>query len=123
MEQLFQELLDGLSPLLQAFIQGAAAVLMAQAIAYAQKAIAMKTANLSEQQRYIFEAVARSAVTATEQIYSTQFGAGVDKREKAFNLIEAELARIGLKIDASAIFAEIESQVYQAAFQHEGEQG
>lgn len=68
-------------------------------------------ANVSQQQLDILEQVAIIAVTAAEQAYKDADGPA--KKGYALGLVEAQLAKYGLKIDLDEIEAAIESAVYQ----------
>ena len=117
MEQLFLEFAEAISPALQVLFQALAAVLAAQLVAYARKVYQMKSAQLSQEQQYLLDLLVSSAVRAAEQMHQD----GYTKREYAFSIVEAGLKRVGITLDADAIYAEIESAVFSKFT--EGEQG
>ena len=108
MEQFFLDFAEAISPALQTLLQGLAAVIAAQIVAYVRKAYEDKVQSLNENQRYFLGLIVSSAVRAAEQVYSD----GAEKRQYAFQVVEAALKRAGITLDVDVIYAEIEAQVF-----------
>ena len=108
MEQLFLDFAEAISPALQTLLQALAVILAAQLVAYARKVYQVKSAQLTQEQRYIVDVIMASAVRTAEQVYSDN----IEKLRHATTVAETALKRAGIHLDIDEIVSAVEAQVY-----------
>ena len=100
--QLFKDFAEAISPAIQD--------LLVAVLVYASGRAAMWfRAKYEAQKSYDVDLLIQIAVRAAEQLYKCKDGEA--KFDYAINLVEAELARIGFKIDIELLTAKIEAAV------------
>jgi len=116
MEQLFKDFLEAISPALQTLLLGLVTIILGQVSLYIKTKWGIAKSQLSSEQQYFLELVARNAVQTVEQVYQKSDNA--TKRQAAIDMVEESLIKYGVTIDLNAIANVVEAQVFnQKAFE------
>jgi len=105
--QLLKDFAEAISPAVQVLFQAILVGLSAQVSAWLYKTYQLKKNELSREQQYLLELVARNAVHAAEQVLVDN----ADRRAYAFDAVERQLKQYGLVIDIDVIYSAIEAEV------------